>query len=294
MTPDRAPADDQKELEEISGRILAYFGRHLVGLMGTYFRLDSSGNDIGNEQFFAFSGFAMSLRNVWYLVTAGHCIEDLEKAVAGSHIHLTSTRLADFFGSEAKVEDTSYFDYQANPKLYIYDKAAGLDFAVLPLRDWYRATLTANGVEAITEGHWINQDIGACSFFAILGFPTVLVNDPAKLHPYGDRMAGVVNPVMVFVDPVTTTPQYVPATTFSWFVGKVKSAQHLSDIKGMSGGPVFGFRKRHDGQLEYWIIALQSSWYPQSRITLGCPVRTFAALVEAELGASKGGASNSL
>jgi hypothetical protein len=34
------------------------------------------------------------------------------------------------------------------------------------LREWYGTTLSGNGVRAILEEHWINQDMATCSFFA--------------------------------------------------------------------------------------------------------------------------------
>jgi hypothetical protein len=52
--------------------------------------------------------------------------------------------------SGAKVEDISYFDYEAAEKLHVYDKQAGLDFALIPLREWYGTTLSGNGVRAIS------------------------------------------------------------------------------------------------------------------------------------------------
>jgi hypothetical protein len=57
----------------------------------------------------------------------------------------------------------------------------------------------------------------------------------------------------------------------------------LPSIVGMSGGPIFGFKKGEDGLLRYWIVAVQSRWRESARIIFGCPVRTFATLVEQEL-----------
>ena len=43
---------------------------------------------------------------------------------------------------------------------------AGLDFALILLREWCRITLSGNGVRAISDEHWINQDMATCCFFA--------------------------------------------------------------------------------------------------------------------------------
>jgi hypothetical protein len=62
-------------------------------------------------------------------------------------------------------------------------------------------------------------------------------------------------------------------------MGRVSSAK-APNIKGMSGGPILGLRGTPDGGLRYWVVALQSRWFEQSRIILGCPVPLFATIVQ--------------
>jgi hypothetical protein len=45
----------------------------------------------------------------------------------------------------------------------------------------------------------------------------------------------------------------------------------------MSGGPILGFSKQAD---KYWIVAIQSSWLPASKIIFGCPIPIIADFVE--------------
>jgi len=47
----------------------------------------------------------------------------------------------------------------------------------------------------------------------------------------------------------------------------------LTDIAGMSGGPVFAVA--HDGKntLRYWVVAVQSTWLKSSRILAACPIK---------------------
>lgn len=59
----------------------------------------------------------------------------------------------------------------------------------------------------------------------------------------------------------------------------------LKSIDGMSGGPILGFRRREDGNGLYWIVGLQSSWLPTSRIVCACPLAPFAEGIEAEINA---------
>src|SRR5438876_9761727 len=84
-------------------RFLRLLGRHVVSLSGTMVRLDENGKETGNPHFFACSGFVVSLREVWLLVTAGHILKRLEVGLRNKEIALKTCGLADYFGSEAKV-----------------------------------------------------------------------------------------------------------------------------------------------------------------------------------------------
>jgi uncharacterized protein (DUF433 family) len=280
MTPQDANPDGQK-----AGPVdmLRYFCDHLVVLAGSYVPLDARGHDAGEEKFFAYSGFILSVRDVWCLVTAGHAIQELEKHLCANSIRLTACCLADYFGSNPRVRMPQPFDYAGCGKIFIDDEKEGLDFALLTIRPFYRMGLEANGIRAISEANWVAQDVSACEWFALLGLPTCLVDKPSQVLPDGDRCAGVINPALVTVEAVTLPPDEMPVSRHPWFVGRVGAAAGLPDIAGMSGGPVFGFSKRPDALWQYWIVAVQSRWRPSSRVIFACPVRTFARLVEEEL-----------
>ena len=40
----------------------------------------------------------------------------------------------------------------------------------------------------------------------------------------------------------------------------------MRDIQGMSGGPIIGVNRSGDGSGQYWVIAVQSGWYPRERV----------------------------
>jgi hypothetical protein len=77
MTAENTNQDGQKAG---SVDMLRFFCDHLVVLGGSYVPLDAQGHDAGAEKFFAFSGFILSVRGVWCLVTAGHAVQELEEA----------------------------------------------------------------------------------------------------------------------------------------------------------------------------------------------------------------------
>jgi uncharacterized protein (DUF433 family) len=263
--------------------MLRFFCDHLVVLGGSYVPLDAQGHDAEAEKFFAFSGFILSVRGVWCLVTAGHAVQELEDNLRARRIRLANCCLADYFGSKPRVAEPMPFDYADCGKIFIDDEKEGLDFALLTIRSFYQMSLEANGIRAISEANWIAQDLSACELFALLGLPNCLVDKPWQLVPHGDRFAGVINPALVTVEAITLPPDEMPVSRYPWFVGRVGAATGLPDILGMSGGPIFGFAKRPDGLWEYWIVAVQSRWRPSSRVIFACPVRTFAHLVEQEL-----------
>jgi hypothetical protein len=46
----------------------------------------------------------------------------------------------------------------------------------------------------------------------------------------------------------------------------------LTDIDGMSGGPLFVLKWIDNNSIESWIVAVQSSWHESSRILAACPI----------------------
>ena len=65
------------------------------------------------------------------------------------------------------------------------------------------------------------------------------------------------------------------------FYGKLAedSEQFVTDIDGMSGGPVF-MLKFVDEIWKYSVIGVQSAWYAKSRVVAICPFASFANALE--------------
>ena len=70
------------------------------------------------------------------------------------------------------------------------------------------------------------------------------------------------------------------------FFGKLNfdspNAPSLQDIKGMSGGPIFA-TKEFGQKLNYWVIGVQSGWYPSIQTISACPFSSLALSLEKEL-----------
>ncbi len=95
------------------------------------------------------------------------------------------------------------------------------------------------------------------------------------------EMVAEFEPVMIEIDRLSPSDvENVPSDT--WFVGRIPQ-DFIKDIKGMSGGPIYGFRKAENGQWSYHIVAVQSWWRKDSRTTFGCSVPVFAEAVHAAM-----------
>jgi hypothetical protein len=66
-------------------------------------------------------------------------------------------------------------------------------------------------------------------------------------------------------------------TVYPRFIGQVGDDLPFKSIEGMSGGPIFGFQSQP--RLRYWLVAIQSSWDPQTRTVYGCSLRVLASLM---------------
>ena len=55
------------------------------------------------------------------------------------------------------------------------------------------------------------------------------------------------------------------------FIAKMDTPEDpgLSNIKGMSGGPIWGVREGEEGGLEIRLVAIQSSWDRNYKVILG-------------------------
>ena len=82
---------------------------------------------------------------------------------------------------------------------------------------------------------------------------------------------------LLAVDPLTAADLgKIDDCSPNMFVGRVAPEAKIDTIKGMSGGPIYGFRYDSSGRLLYHAVALQSLWRERSRIVFGCPVPVFA------------------
>lgn len=245
-------------------------GKHLVVLSAVVERY-GEGQRIGTDGIHL-SGWILRLHHQFFWVTAGHCLKALDKELAAGTLRLLESSFADYFGDNAKHSHNIPFTYEPGCGFYIDDDSQGLDFGIIPLSHLTVLNLIANGVKAVGRENWERQLGLSFEHYKMVGVPSHLTR--FAVSPSGN-FATEIQPVMIAIerlDPMTISNP-LPA---DWFVGQIHPDVRIESIVGMSGGPIYGFRKSESGQWAYHVVALQSRWREAERIVFGCPVPVFA------------------
>src|SRR5260370_35592646 len=107
---------------------------------------------------FVVSTFVMEVSNNWFLITAGHCINEIEE-VKKQGGEIVKCELIDYLGSAtidrnpiilpySQLGAISLLNYDSN----LSDKS--LDYGIIPLRPLYVEALKKNGIRPLTELFW--------------------------------------------------------------------------------------------------------------------------------------------
>lgn len=246
-----------------------FFSRHLISLSISY-RIKNEGA-AAQPRFSASSGTLIETGGRVFYLTAGHVISDIEEAEKNPAIEVLNAVLADNFGSDRKSDLPIPFVLSATSRYFVDDEILGLDFGVIELAPYYVRLLKANGAVVLTEERWNRQSNVSFDKFAMLGLPQEFISE--RITEEGQA---VVMPTMFSLERIEAPPD-AKATTYTRFVGKISNDLPLRSVKGMSGGPIFGFRT--EPELRYWIVALQSTWRRDDRVVFGCPLPTIGTLL---------------
>ncbi len=248
---------------------LRFMSRHLVALTSEYKSYDNG--KLLKHGLLAFSGFVVEMMDRWFWVTAGHCLKLLDRNVPNGTMQLFQTQFMDCFGPGETMPNGIPFTYEPGCGFYIDNEAHALDFGLILLPDLYRRNMLANGVIAISRDHWQKQDNLDWVEYKILGFPEH--ENIAEVDASGFIDAQI-RPVMISIDRITKEEIEKPPEGL-WFIGKIPSDVTIKSVKGMSGGPIYGFRKLDNGQWTYHIVA------PPELVASGLKnhVRVFIAII---------------
>ncbi|MFK8251709.1 hypothetical protein [Ancylobacter terrae] len=144
-----------------------------------------------------------------------------------------------------------------------------MDFGFIELSSYYVNLLIKNGIVVLKDENWAHQGGIGFDRYAVLGPPAeLIVKNEISTSEW------IVSVVMLPVDALNEEGGRVDSP----FLGKL--APHpLESIKGMSGGPIFGFKKYEDGSMKYWIVAIQSSWIKHEQTIKGYKIPIIAECI---------------
>jgi len=237
--------------------IVGFFSKHMVPML---FSMRSASHKLQ----FAVTSFVLSVEDRWFLITAGHCLRDIQTRMTNDGYEITSCALVDSSGLGASFREPIPFAYMhAQPHHII--QGYELDYGVVPLSQYYRGLLEANKIEALNEEVWDKQP-PRVEFYKLIGVP-------AQLSVAWEHAFQLIT-TLHEVEPLATIPPGLQPTNTPLFYGRIVLGAGLTDIQGMSGSPIFAFSDDPDRGLRYWLVAVQSHWIPSSGVIIGCPMRT--------------------
>jgi hypothetical protein len=229
------------------------------------------------------SGFLLSIEDTWFFITAGHVLSDIERLKRAGWI-IGQWHLDDTAGwRQAERCFIPSFTFK-NEDTFVLESEKEHDYAAIRIKPFHRRELEANGKVALTEElwrpDWQSDALADIKAFCIVGVPGESVR---SLETPG---VFVVNKGLAFCEVIPLVESAVPLdyrrTTFSFYglvadelIDEDKDIR-LESIKGMSGGPIFALSITETGVLRTTVIAVQSAWYPNVRMVIGCPIRGFA------------------
>jgi hypothetical protein len=251
------------EPDELSAKtFLLNLGQHLVAMCGSYVPLTDKGEPAGPATFYSYTGTILEIFDTWFIATAGHCLQSIKDATDHPKIRVEAQVLADYFGPKA-TNDTP-IPFKPLEQGYLFIDEEGLDYGFVVVSDLWKKNLERNGIVPFTSRQWKFPANLAFERYAVVGFPDEYTDGSATLN--STSMTGYVNPAYVPVERMSDDT----SKTFPRFKGRILDKGNQKSIKGMSGGPIFGFF-HEAGEAKYLLVALQSTWDERSKV-FGCAI----------------------
>jgi hypothetical protein len=272
------PLSSTQELQDSD--VIKLLSRHFVALACAYEFRNADGSMTRHSV--PFSGFLLGMHGYFFWVTAGHCLDELEKLHARKDIKILGEAFLDSFGYGAVHKEPPPFRYETGCGYHLDDPQNALDFALIPLNPLLIRAFEANNLVPITRENWVHQQDLTFDFYMMLGIPADSVT--SKLHD-GGTITTVLSTKMLSIDRIRfedlgDTPSGAEAApTDAWFIGRLSRQRKTKNIEGMSGGPIYGFRRDRKGRISYHVVALQSRWWDKWGTVFGCSLPGFAELV---------------
>lgn len=251
-------------MSSLTGRFFKTVGRHFVTLSCVQRVAGQT-----EEKILVFSGFLVEVGAVWFYVTAGHILRDIQAALRGG-AQFDVWRLDDQTAGNRFKGAAIPYAFDIDKWLVIEDKEIGLDYATVPLETMYCLQLQAGGAVPIDKVAW-GDHVTEHDQWALVGIPSETVAYDQKTIITGRIVVMPLEPA--------EEPAGAGRKAENQFYARLKDLGNVKDIDGMSGGPVFALKKIA-GEWKYKVIGVQSSWYPSTCTIAACPFSSLGAELE--------------
>jgi hypothetical protein len=213
----------------------------------------------GKPAFYNFSGFVIELGSDWLVVTAGHIFSELKEA--GTY----GAKLTDWLIDDSAVSSSPQPPNPMPPLdiekdvLFLHDDVPGMDYAVFKVPSFICLGLKEQGIVPIREELWRTDDLAQYATWLLVGVP----NQTTKIEFSALEMEKYI--VTVKLDRLSARPDEFPEVPFERLYAQIDfdsiadNGPKVTDIAGMSGGPVFGVRGNGE-EFDYRLIGIQSGW----------------------------------
>ena len=194
--------------------------RHVVGIYCEFRE-----NEVRRQV--VYTGFIFSVEEQWMLITAGHCITDIEQIRAKGG-ELRRCMLIDSLGEGAEHLHPVPFAYDAAYPINI-GRFERIDYGVMVLPENTCRLLEANNISAFDEHAWDAEPAIVLDYF-LLGFPEDLNQLRGNLVNFRASMFRVAR----YAERPDDFPEEDPAI---YFYGRVIE-NPVGNVRGCSGGPI--------------------------------------------------------
>lgn len=254
--------------------------RHFVAL-GYKYRTFEKDRTICHEGINAISGFIIEIQNIWYWTTAKHCLEEIESLIKYEKMEVDGYWLLDYFGTDSSFEHGIPFSEYVKDSITVDSPNKVLDICFIKLTTNQREQLEANSIMPITAVQDQDGLIPECTFFKMLGLPIGSISEDGDITPQLFSIELIDDEKEISKLKNKDTDEYYTKEDGLFAIINLGNSQ--VDIKGTSGGPIYGFRKTESGRMVYTVIAIQSKWFKENKIIIGCPLDTAIKAMEKKI-----------
>lgn len=201
----------------------------------------------------ALSATLFSYRGIVTLATAGHILEQIKAIVDNGYT--VKLNLIDAWSKGAINNDPIPLPFDIEDCWFTNND--GIDIGFIPLRQNTVDLLIANNVRLINESHWaVKPNDDKFDICAALGLPV----DQFTANASENEAALCISPTMVRLEHKFGIPNSVKNDAPAFWYGRVPENEiHKMPFKlnGLSGGPVFGFKRNNDQSIQLYVIGWQ-------------------------------------